>query len=223
MYLSKRSWTPEIDEDIRSTCDRLLNRRGFLQPKANLEDSSKYNDWVDKTAKWGWKHITLLRFIDFSFAVQGLHRGGQDDWDAHAQRFNNRIIRNSTRLARFGNEKSNWYKDKIITTDEAAAFLEIMMPETIEVNNVTYVRTVNGYVREDFQNSNDTLRGLYMLSIPSDFIFKINLTEFGHVYKERNKNGSAHPEVKQCCEACADAIEAAYPQFNRELFERIKN
>lgn len=223
LYISKRSWTTDIDEDIRSTCDRVLDRRGFIKPDASKEDVDKLMQWIDKLSNWGWQHITLLRFIDFTFAVRGLHRGGQDDWDAHAQRFNNRIIRSSTRLARFGNEKSNWYNGKIITTDEAINNLDIMLPETIEVGNLTYVKAENGYVREDYKNDNDVLRGLYMLSIPSNFIFKANLTEFSHVYKERNKNGSANPEVKLCCEACADAIESAFPQFDRELLKRIKN
>ena len=63
----------------------------------------------------------------------------------------------------------------------------------------------------------------YMLSIPSNFIFKIDLTEWGHVFKERNANGSANPEVKQCCESIADQVEQFHKQFNRELFLKILN
>ena len=62
-----------------------------------------------------------------------------------------------------------------------------------------------------------------MLSIPSNFIFKINLTEWAHVYKERNEKGTANPEVKLCCEGIADQIEQFQPAFDRELFEKIKN
>ena len=71
----------------------------------------------------------------------------------------------------------------------------------------SYVKAVNGYIREDMADNPDVKRGLYMLSIPSNFIFKIDLTEWGHVFKERNANGSANPEVKQCCESIADQIE----------------
>ena len=88
---------------------------------------------------------------------------------------------------------------------------------------MTYVRAVNGYIREDLAGNADVKRGLYMLSIPSTFIFKVDLTEWAHVYKERNQNGRANPEVKQCCEAIADQIEKMIPAFNRELFLKIKN
>ena len=62
-----------------------------------------------------------------------------------------------------------------------------------------------------------------MLSIPSNFIFRINLTEFAHVYKERNELGTANPEVKQCAEMCLNLIKEVYHQFNRELMMDIKN
>ena len=62
-----------------------------------------------------------------------------------------------------------------------------------------------------------------MLSIPSNFIGKINLTEWAHVYKERRKEGGAHPEVKEWTEAVCDRIEEAMPYFNRELFMEIRN
>ena len=155
--------------------------------------------------------------------MDGLHRAGQDDWDSHAKRFNNRIIRASTRLASFDYELSDWYKDKIIPTDVALTLLGIEAPDKIEVCGEPYVKSVNGYVREDLKDSNDAKRGLYMLSIPSTFIFKVDLTEFAHVYKERNANGSANPEVKECCERIADLIEAEVPQFNRDLLLKIKN
>ena len=165
----------------------------------------------------------MLKFIDLSITVEGLHRGGQDDWDSHAKRFDNRIIRSSTRLARFGNEMSDFYKDKIIPTDEALKLWGINLPESIKKNGDTYVKTINGYVREDLKDDNDARRGLYMLSIPSNFIFRINLAEFAHVYKERNQNSHANPEVKQCCEAIMDELNNAQPMFTRELMLEIKN
>ena len=93
----------------------------------------------------------------------------------------------------------------------------------LERDGERFVKTVNGYIREDMKDSSDVKRGLYMLSIPSNFIFKVNLTEWAHVYKERNKEGTANPEVKLCCEAIADQIGQFQPRFDRELFLKIKN
>lgn len=223
MFMSKRSWTREKEMEIRNTCEAVLDRHGRILENADKEALEKYNTWLDSLVKWGWRHTTMLRFIDISVTVEGLHRAGQDDWDSHAARFNNRIIRSSTRLASFGYEVSDWYSDKIIPTDTAFEYLGIDTPDTIEKDGVTYVKTINGYIREDLKDSADVKRGLYMLSIPSNFIFKINLTEWGHVFKERNSEGTANPEVKMCCEAIASQIEEIQPKFNRELFLKIKN
>lgn len=178
---------------------------------------------MDKLVKWGSVHITMLRFIDFSITVKGLHRGGQDDWDAHAKRFENRIIRSSTRLSTFDYEMSDYYKDKILPTDLDLKELGISIPEKIEYRGKTYVKRVNGYIEESYADDNDVKRGLYMLSIPSNFVFNVNLTEWAHVYKERNAQGGAHTEVKECAEAIASQLEKAVPWFNRDLFLAIKN
>lgn len=226
MYMSKRSWTREKEEHIREVCRECLTDYGALCSAICVENPSHYEEfagWLQSLVKWGKRHQTLLRFIEISATVEGLHRGGQDDWDSHAKRFDNRIIRSSTRLAKFGHEKSKYYQDKILTTDEALNLMGIELPETFtDPKGDSYVRKVNGYVKEDCQTQ-DVERGLYMLSIPSNFIFKINLTEWAHVYKERNAKSSANPEVKECCEAISDMIEAMIPQFNRTLFEEIPN
>ncbi len=167
----------------------------------------------------------MLRFIDLSFTVYGLHRGGQDDLDSHAMRMNNRIIRSSTRLADFSRgEVSSFYEDKIIPTDVALAHLGISTPDEIEYNGVTYVRAVNGYIVKGMENNNDAKRGLYMLSIPSNFIFKIQLTEFAHVYKERNNDGTANPEVKEAVESMAAQLDDATLSYtSRNLLMSIRN
>lgn len=223
MFMSKRSWTREKELDIRDTCERALDRHGKIAEGAAGGDLDKFNDWMDRLIKWGWRHVTMLRFIDISVTVEGLHRAGQDDWDSHAARFNNRIIRSSTRLASFGYEMSEWYGGKIVPTDMALEYLGINAPEYMEKDGVKFVKTINGYIREDLQDSPDVKRGLYMLSIPSNFIFKINLTEWAHVFKERNSQGTANPEVKVCCEEIADQITAIQPRFDRELFLKIQN
>lgn len=226
MFMSKRTWTRDRELEIRRICNRVLDRTGRFQigPFSKDPDVIQYNEWLEKLCKWGRQHITMLKFIDLSFTVEGLHRGGQDDWDSHAKRFDNRIIRSSTRLAKFSKEMSDYYKGKIVPTDEMAEFLGIDLPDrVIAQDGQPYVKTVNGYVREDLKEDKDVLRGLYMLSIPSNFIYKVNLAEFAHVVKERNENGHANPEVKQLCEESVKLLTAAQPMFTRELMLTIKN
>lgn len=224
MQMSKRSWTREKEIEIRKTVKEVFDPVTGIHNNYSPDSFLKFDRWMKKLTSIGICHITLLRFIDFSITVEGVHRGGQDDWDSHAERFDNRIVRSSTRLATFGNEKSTYYADKILSTDDALAILGLSLPETVKRDGVTYVRATNGYIREDYVDSNDVKRGLYMLSIPSNFIFKINLTEWAHVYKERNKDGSANPEVKELCEAIADLIEhQTISYFDRGLFKAIKN
>ena len=172
----------------------------------------------------GRKHITVPRYIDISIMTEGLHRAGQDDVDAHARRFDNRIIRSSTRLAEFGdNEMSDYYRGKIITTDEMLKNLGIEIPKEIEFMGRKYTKTPNGYVKEGYENNKDVKRGLYMLSIPSNFVSKINLCEWGHVFKERNENGGANPEVKQWAEEVMKQITNYHNQITREYVLTIEN
>lgn len=221
MYMSKRSWTRE-----RETRIKLLHMDSFNQwgKHAPLGINAEYVGMMDKLFKWAPKHITMTRFLDFSFTVEGLHRGAQDDFDAHAKRLENRILRSSTRLAKYdGNEKSDWYKEKILTTDEALQHMAINLPAEMMVYGKNYVKTVNGYVLEEYAQDKDVLRGLYMLSIPSNFTFKVNCTEFAHILKERDKNGHAHPELKECVEEMLRLIQDEIPQLTREWFYSVKN
>lgn len=227
MFLSKRTLTRELELDIRN--EVAVHTRSLYDgqnPVGGLvATSDKLADWINRLFKWGVRHYTMLRFIDLSFTVYGLHRGGQDDLDSHAMRMNNRIIRSSTRLADFSQgEVSDFYKDKIIPTDVALAYLGITTPDEIEYNGVIYVRAANGYIVKGMENNNDAKRGLYMLSIPSNFIFRIQLTEFAHVYKERNASGTANPEVKTAVESMADQVDNATLSYaNRELLNAIRN
>lgn len=228
MFYSKRTITREFERDVRYAVYQSTNQNpdcpaGALYPPMCMDP--QVEEWLKILFKWAPHHITMGRFLDFSFTVYGMHRAGQDDWDAHTQRFNNRIIRSSTRLADFqGGEMSDYYKGQVLPTDVALAILGITTPEKLEYNGDTYVRAVNGYILEGRENNKDVKRGLYMLSIPSNFIFKINLTEFAHVYKERRKEGTANPEVKRACETMVDLLESASNGFiNRELLMKIKN
>lgn len=222
MYFSKRSWTPQKDAEIRELCDLVLDRNGFLNPDADEQDVEKFKKDFGILLKWGKKHITLLKYIDLSFTVEGLHRAGQDDWDAHAERMHNRIIRSSTRLAKFGNEISEWYQGKIIPTDVALEALGINLPDTIMVDGKQYSRAVNGYVLSEYQEDKDVLRGLYMLSIPSNFIYRVDLANFAHIYKMRGMHGGANPEVKLVAEKSCDLLEDAQPQITRDVLMSIE-
>lgn len=224
MYFSKRTWSKDLDDEIRQVVsDNTFNRGECLYTNKDATDS-RYATWMDKLCKWGKRHITLLKFIDISVTVEGLHRAGQDDWDSHAKRFDNRIIRSSTRLADFeSGEKSDYYKDKILTTDEVCEELGVDLPEEVTVDGEKYVRAVNGYILEEFKNNRDVKRGLYMESIPSSFIFKVNLAEWAHIYKERGMHGTANPEVKELAEMIQESLERANPWFTREFIMSIKN
>lgn len=234
MFYSKRTITRELEENIRYNTYLIENDNPTIAPRGALLLEKDYIDeiardkmiqWLNSLFKWAWTHITMGRFLDLSFTVYGLHRGGQDDLDAHAMRMNNRIIRSSTRLANFTHgEMSTYYQDKIVPTDVALAYLGIIAPDEIEYNGQTYVRAVNGYILKGMENNKDVKRGLYMLSIPSNFIFRCNLTEFAHIYKERREQGTANPEVKQAVEMMVDQLEeASCGYINREWLMKVKN
>lgn len=227
MFLSKRTLTRELELDVRR--ETLANSNLVFDGKIPFGAlngmSEKLNDWLKRLFKWGVRHYTMLRFIDLSFTVYGLHRGGQDDLDSHAMRMQNRIIRSSTRLADFSKgEMSSYYQGKIIPTDVALAALGITTPDEIEYEGQTYVRAANGYILKGMEDNKDAKRGLYMLSIPSNFIFRITLTEFAHVFKERNSEGTANPEVKEAVESMTSQLSSATLGFvGRELLTSIRN
>ena len=224
MYMSKRSWTPELDSKIRRVCNGVLDNHGKIKGLNNEENIEDFNRWLDMLLRMGRKHITVLRYIDISIMTEGIHRAGQDDIDSHARRFDNRIIRSSTRLAEFSDgEMSDYYKGKIIPTDEALNILNIDIPDSFEFMGRRYYKSPNGYVKEEYKDNKDVKRGLYMLSIPSNFVSKINLCEWGHVFKERNENGGANPEVKEWAEEVMKQITDMHNQITRDYVLSIEN
>ena len=230
MYMSKRSWSPNINKEIHYICSSVNDRKGVYLPKQETNDErpqecfDRYNEYMSTLLKWGTKHITLLKFIDISFTVEGLHRAGQDDWDSHAKRFDNRIIRASTRLSTFSDgEKSDYYKGKIKYPFEALQDMGISLEdEYTDQDGTVWVKTDFGYINKQYENQKDVRRGLYPLAIPSNFIFSSNLADFSHVYKERNQKSGANPEVKECCEMIVDKLIEAQPLFSRELLMKIE-
>lgn len=220
MYMSKRTWTPELDVQIRAD---WYDYYCYGDELFNDEEKKRTKKRIESFCKYAWMHTTMLDFVTISATVEGIHRAGQDDWDAHACRFNNRIIRASTRLADFKEGKmSDFYKGKIIPTDVAIEeVFECHLPDAIEKDGQSYVKAVNGYIREDLKDDRDVKRGLYMESIPSNFIFKVNMAQWAHVYRLRNKTGTANPEVKQLAEMLQDEIEKQMPWFDREFLAKV--
>ena len=243
LKMSRRSYTQEYEDKLRDAIVLFTNSTtGFILNGVSnwSKDCSSHfvtsmkteYDWfideLNKIAKWGAGvgvdtsidagHETILRFIDFSIHVEGLHRGAMDDFDAHAMRMNNRIVRSSTRGngAYNPNEISDWYKDKIIPAGNAIQAqnktgFNTVSQNIIVIDGVCYKFTGDGYIREDLVENGDAQRGLYRLSIPMDCICKINLHDMRHIYMRRNKYTHASPELAYGIEMLADQIEEALP------------
>lgn len=59
-------------------------------------------------------------------------------------------------------------------------------------------------------------------SIPSNFIYRVDLADFAHIYKMRGKHGGANPEVKLVAEKSCDLLENAQPQITRDALMSIE-
>jgi hypothetical protein len=173
-------------------------------------------------------HHTLMKYIDISFFTEGLHRGGQDDLDAHAPGFNNRITRFSTRLAEIPEPKlSEWYTDKVITFYEAEKHILSQMepgsrlfPQEIEVGGEIYKYTPFGYMHEKYASIphtnglyKDVQRGLIPIGQAGPALWKTDLWNLRYIYFRRSKLTKANPELKLGMEQLADQIEASIPVF----------
>lgn len=173
------------------------------------------------------KHHTLMKYIDISFFTVGLHRGAQDDLDAHAIAFNNRITRYSTRLAEIdGVELSEWYQDKVIPFGELDLRDGIDYPKVYKQDGKEYLLTPFGYVLDKFAQvpaknglSKDVQRGLMPLGLASDALWKTDIFNLRYVYKMRSAKTKANPELKQGMEQLADQIEQHVPVFG-EYFRK---
>lgn len=235
VFMSKRTWTPELGAEIREVVANVISRYGeycggrdFIETNAPLAVGAsldeKFENWSTKVLKWGTRHNTLLRYLDITIMTEGMHRAGQDDIDAHARRFDNRIIRNSTRATSQPYQTvSEFYQGKIMTDGEAAKALGFELPDKTTIDGEVWVKTTNGYVKEAYVNNNDVTRGLYMLAISSNFISKINLCEWGHVFKERCNEGGANPEVKRWAEMVTEQLAHFHPLLTRDYVLSIKN
>lgn len=182
-------------------------------------------------------HHTLMKYIDVSFFTDGLHRGGQDDLDAHAMGFNNRITRFSTRLATIDEVKvSEWYQDKVIPFHDAHMLLHQQyadkhngvsyerLPEYIEHNGNSFKYTPFGYVLEKYADMNreasirkDVVRGLIPLGTPGPSLWKTDLWNLRYIYFRRGALTKANPELKIGIEQLADQIVEKVPVFGEHF------
>lgn len=218
MYMSKRTWTPELMKEIHDVCHAVEFHN------ASEEQTTKFNEMLGKVLKIGRRHITLLRFIDIAMTVEGQHYAGVADIDSHSMRFNNRIIRSSTRLADFAQDEfSNYYRDKVMSAEAMAEVLGVVFPDEITVENNKWIKSPGGYIKAGYEADRDVKRGLYPLGIPSNFVAKINLTEWAHVFRMRNMDGGANPEVKEWAESVMEQTTKKYPQITRDYVLSIEN
>lgn len=241
MYMSNKNYTAELEEKLLR-CEEAYNAYNTIEPykpcDSNLQvrlennyicmtetmygDNAKwFENEINKVIKIGKRHITLLRYVDVEWVVDGLHRGAQDDFDSHAERFDNRIVRMSTRTNNDDKlaEISDWYKGKILTFQDLSDIFN--MPEEVEKDGVIYTRTPFGYIQKDVIGTpieRDVRRGLVPLAVSSTFIVKCQITELCHVYRERNRNGNAAPELKDMIEMVVEKISEQYPVLNRDFF-----
>lgn len=175
-------------------------------------------------------HHTLMMYLDITFITEDMHRGAQDDLDAHAKSFDNRITRFSTRLAEFDNvELSDWYKDKVITFAEVDSILgrddiRKQLPTQFFDGEKLYIKTPFGYVLEKHSQvpaknglDKDVQRGLMPLGMKSTAQWKANLHSLRYVYMMRSKKTKANPELKEAMEQLADLLEEHLPVFGEHF------
>ena len=78
MYMSKRTWNVEIEQQLKEMVDHCTDRYG--RPLDLPEDDElkiKFDKEVAKLLKWGQKHITMLRLTEnngkpCAFYLEGL-------------------------------------------------------------------------------------------------------------------------------------------------------
>ena len=62
MFMSKRTWTPELDKEIKEVCDSVLDNNGRLREEQDSENLEKFNKWLGMLLRLG---KNILQFLDF--------------------------------------------------------------------------------------------------------------------------------------------------------------
>jgi hypothetical protein len=206
--------------------------KGFYNE--DIQEFKRLLGLTKNNAMGQFDHHTLMKYIDISFFTDGLHRGGQDDLDAHAMGFNNRITRFSTRLAEIGEPVlSEWYRDKVIPFDEAMKLtgrkVGNHIPESIMLLDGTVFKySPFGYILEkyaDMAKNNglykDVQRGLIPLGQEGCALWKSDLFNMRYIYLRRSKLTKANPELKLGMEMLADQIEKDVPVFGENFRQQF--
>ena len=187
----------------------------------------QFDKLMDKVIKYGveYGHTTLLRQIKLAFVVEGIHRGAQDDLDAHAKRMEGTPLRSSTRLASFSDgEKSDWYQGKILNAFEGLELAGVEIPDTVTTEDGVFKRVEFGYINEKYfgtPEEQDVKRGVYPLSIPSNIMFSVQYPELGHIIQHRDSTSHAHPELRDAAELMKEEVTKAVPQLGKNLTKII--
>lgn len=220
-FMTNKKYDKQIEERLQKVEKYLILREyGIINDDVDCEDLIWYDKIKKNVIEVGKKHTTLLRFIDITFVVDGLHRGAQDDFDSHAKRLESRIVRMSTRVRNNEklNEVSGFYKGKIITFDDLTKQFDL--PEEFVKDDKKFVRTPFGYVQDEYKDDRDVLRGNVPLAVSSMFTVKVNLTELCHIVRERAPGSAAAPELQEMIKMLVD--EHIYPQLGLDM-EWLKN
>lgn len=245
IFISNKKYTPEIEEKIQTGESiryilshndlqismaennnelenneiyqwyRRMIEKAFMITCGNLAEKSKANNGMINPNHIQCCHTTIGRFLDISCTIEGLHRGATDDFDAHAQTLDNRIVRMSTRTNSPSDLKlSDFYKDRVIPVTEAG----LDLPDAVSKNGTKYILTRFGYVREDCIKDYDVLRGLTPLGISNLFTFKCNVTNWAHIVKLRRAGTHAAPELQEMIEAINMKIADIEPCLNHDFW-----
>lgn len=220
-FMTNKKYDKQIEDRLQKVEKYLILREyGIINDDVDCEDLIWYDKIKKNVIEVGKKHTTLLRFIDITFVVDGLHRGAQDDFDSHAKRLESRIVRMSTRVRNNEklNEVSDFYKGKIITFDDLTKQFDL--PEEFVKDGKKFVRTPFGYVQDEYKDDRDVLRGNVPLAVSSMFTVKVNLTELCHIVRERAPGSTAAPELQEMIKMLVD--EHVHPEFGLDM-EWLKN
>lgn len=207
LYVTKRNLDQARLEDIKYHVAVSTDRWGRV-----INPTKEFNEYMDKVIKYGvrFEHEKILEFIKIVVFMEGLHRGGQDDYDAHSKRMT--IIRSSTRASKKSSdvpEISDYYKDKILPLFK----IRDKLPQEID----KYVLTSWGYVRKDLIDNPDVLRGNVGLSCACDNISEMSFRDWRYVYHLRRKGTHAAPELQEAVEQVRKDLYNFCPQLGDML------
>jgi len=221
LYMTGKNVDDKRLEDILNTIEGATNRWGFVKDM-DTPEAAAFKGYMDKIVKYGiaHEHETILDFIKVTIFMEDLHRGALDDYDAHAKRLD--IIRSSTRANKKFSGKdaliSDWYQGKILTFQELDKIGNgPEFADTIEHDGYNWTKTPWGYVREDYANDADVLRGLVPLSLACDNVSTVSYRNLRHIYHLRRRGTHASPELQDAVEQIREELNAKCPILGHYL------